>query len=496
MSEAPVQKQAETQQPRIWFGLSTKLLLLTIGFVMLAEVLIFVPSVANFRNNWLNDRQAEAGIVAATLEGTSQSIGMETMLLDKLGAYELAVLRDGQTTVLATSQPIDTDYKIVDLMNFGILSSIGDAFGTLFRTEERILKIKTEPDPSGQRLQLLVPERALRTDMLIFARNITFLSLAISLITAALVYLALTRLFVRPLRRLDEAMASFASAPEDATKVLRPSGRHDEIGRAEERLSFMQKELVTMLGERRRLADLGLAVSKINHDLRNLLASVQILSDRLTMLEDPTVKRLAPKIVRAVDRAISFCEATLTYGQIKETPPRSQPVPLYNLAVDICEFAGLANHPAIRFENNVSRRLQVMADPDYMFRILLNLARNATQAMESTKGDNHVLRISAARQNNSTIRIIVEDTGPGIPEDMQDTLFEAFKSQSRPGGTGLGLTIVADLVRVHDGKIRLMKTDKGAAFEIIMEAARDMDIVQHSEPANEEKEQNQRSMLH
>ncbi len=69
--------------------------------------------------------------------------------------------------------------------------------------------------------------------------------------------------------------------PESTARIIKPSGRGDEIGVAERELSDMQRDLVSMLHQKSRLAALGLAVSKINHDLRNLLASSQLLSDQL-----------------------------------------------------------------------------------------------------------------------------------------------------------------------------------------------------------------------
>src|SRR4029079_9562465 len=109
-------------------------------------------------------------------------------------------------------------------------------------------------------------------------------------------------------------MLRFSENPEDASRIIVPSQRRDEIGTAERELAHMQSELTQTLQQKNRLAALGLAVSKISHDLRNMLASAQLISDRLGSLPDLTVQRFAPKLIASLGRAISFCEGTLRFG--------------------------------------------------------------------------------------------------------------------------------------------------------------------------------------
>ena len=98
---------------------------------------------------------------------------------------------------------------------------------------------------------------------------------------AALVYLSLNALLVRPMQRITRAMERFRADPEDPAAHVHLSGRRDEIGRAEAELDRMQADLRVALSSRARLAALGEAVAKINHDLRNMLTSAQIASERL-----------------------------------------------------------------------------------------------------------------------------------------------------------------------------------------------------------------------
>src|SRR5918997_785203 len=128
------------------------------------------------------------------------------------------------------------------------------------------------------------------------------------------------------------------------------------------------------------LAALGLAVSKINHDLRNLLASAQLFSDRLAGLPDPTVQRFAPKLMRALERAIDFCQSTLSYGRAQEAPPERRLLALQPLVEEVRETLGVGPDSNVQWISSVERDLRIDADPDQLFRVLVNMGRNALQA--------------------------------------------------------------------------------------------------------------------
>ena len=146
----------------------------------------------------------------------------------------------------------------------------------------------------------------------------------------------------------------------------------------------MQRDLATLLQQKSQLAALGLAVSKINHDLRNLLASAQLFSDRLASLPDPHVQRFAPKLMRALERAIAFCQSTLVLrpraGAAARPPAGSRSS---RWSRRCARRSGSTPGTPVRWISAVERGLMVDADPDQLFRILLNLARNAVQALES-----------------------------------------------------------------------------------------------------------------
>jgi signal transduction histidine kinase len=273
---------------------------------------------------------------------------------------------------------------------------------------------------------------------------------------------------VRPLYRITGNMMAFRSDPENPARVLAASPRRDEIGIVERELADMQRDLASTLQHKTRLATLGLAVSKINHDLRNLLASAQLFSDRLAGLPDPQVQRFAPKLMRALERAIDLCQSTLSYGRAQEPPPDRRPVALAELVEEVRDTLGVQPETRIGWIAAVERGLIADADHDQLLRILVNLARNAQQALESRQANDPArdqIRITGQREG-AVVIIEVADTGPGFSEQARAHLFEAFQGSTRTGGTGLGLAIAAELVRAHGGEINLVEGTIGATFRI------------------------------
>lgn len=450
-------------------GLGTKLLILTVLFVMLSEVLIFVPSIANFRNTWLADAHRNASIAAAILQQPNVPETLKLRLLSDTGTVAISRREGNLRRLLAMGEPPDMVDRHIELGKESIVRSIMDAFDTLFAPPGRLIRISAVPNGRPYEIDVVLTEDALKADMIAYSINILALSLVISFLTAVLIFISLRWLFVKPIRRLTDAMADFAEDPEDEERIIAPSRRNDEFGDAERILASMQSQLVETMSQRRRLAELGLAVSKINHDLRNLLAAASIFSDRLAEVPDPTVQRFVPRIVRALDRAVSYTSGVLAYGRAREAPPQRRLVDVTRLAADVGEILGLDNHPTIDFTIIAEPGMEIDADPDQLYRVLMNLCRNAVEALESNSHDAVVRRLAIAAETlDDGVRIVVSDTGPGIPESVRASLFQPFQSSNRRSGTGLGLAISAELVRAHGGTLRILPTTTGAAFEIII----------------------------
>lgn len=473
MAEMP--KEPDIQAParpraRRGPGLSGKLLLLTLLFVMLAEVLIYVPSIANFRLTWLAQRMAAAQTASLALKAApdlevSEDLARE--LLTNAEVLAVVLTQDhSRRLILNSGMPPEVD-RTFDLRDVMRPMTVFDAFDSLFAPEGRIIAaIDNARFGAGETIQIVFDETPLKRAMLGFSLNILSLSIVISLITASLVYLVLNWQLVRPIRRLTGAIMRFAVRPEDSGRVIRPSGRRDEIGVAESELAKMQNQLQSMLQQKANLAALGLAVSKINHDLRNMLAHAQLLSDRLTAVKDPTVQTLAPKLVGSLDRAIELCSNTLKFGKAQEAPPSRR---RFRLAETVAEVAGMLEveqRSGIQWADRVDPALEIDADPDHLFRILMNLVRNAVEAIEAAASPDGAEISISARREGSVVFVQVCDTGPGVPETVRANLFEAFKGTGRPGGVGLGLAIAAELTHAHGGEMRYLERNRGAGFEV------------------------------
>ena len=459
-------------QPGLLSGLSGKVLALTIIFVMLGEVLIFLPSIANFRIQWLKTRVAQAEIAALAAEADPDqtlSNDLRSEILMGAGVLVVSLTKEGKRQLMLRS---DGDFMIdakYDLRSIMWAPAITDAFMTMFETDRRVIGITDQPpNMSGDVIEIALYEQPLRQAMLAYGLNILILSIILSVLVAVLVFFALSRALVRPMQRLTQNMVAFGQDPEDASRIITPTGRRDEIGIAEHELRDMQTDLRSMLQQKNHLAALGLAVAKVSHDLRNMLSSAQLISDRMGMVNDPTVQRFAPKLITSLDRAISFLTQTLNFGRVNEPPPVREKFTLKPLVDELIESAVVQTSSRIVLYNNVTASLSVDADREQLIRILTNLLRNAVQALESAQTPEGAVTLRAWR-DGMVVTIAVRDNGPGIPERIRPKLFEPFQSAARSGGTGLGLAIAAELIRAHGGDISLSSTGpEGTCFHLTL----------------------------
>jgi signal transduction histidine kinase len=457
--------QAKTTGRRVPLarGLSTKLLLLTIVFVLLAEILIFLPWIASYRLNWLRERLGTAAAVSIVLvqgDPASLSRTAQNDVLMAIGAKAIAVRDGGVSRLLVVAQMPPQVDEHIDIANVSMVEGMTGALDTLFFGGKRMLRVFGPVGESDKEFELIMPDYSLRKAMLIYSRNVAFVSLLISLFTAMLVYAAIDLIMIGPIRTMTRSMLSFSEAPDDPGRVIHPAARADEIGVAERELSLMQERLQKMLSEQKHLADLGLAVSKINHDMRNILASAQLMSDRLRQVKDPTVQAFAPKLLRALDRAVSYSEGVLAYGRTQEPPPSRRRLRLRQLVEDVQGLLDIES--GIEFVNAIDPALEVDADSDQLFRVLTNLCRNAVQAMAADTESALIRRLAvSAERIGSVSRILVTDTGPGLPPKARENLFAAFRGSARSGGTGLGLAIAHELIRAHGGTVELVESIGG-----------------------------------
>ena len=455
-------------------SLSSKLLWLTILFVMIAEVLIFVPSVANTRVRWLADRLNTAAAAAVVIEGVDemelpQSIQDDTLMAT--GTKAIVLRKDGASRLIASADMPPMVTHQYDLAAVTPVGAIVDAFDTILFGGDRVIRVYGPvADDPNMIIELVLEDAPLRHAMLIYGRNVFLLSLLISFITAGLVFFAINRIMIGPVRRMTENMQAFSEDPENPGKIIVPRPVGDELGVAEGHLAAMQSRLQQTLKQQRHLADLGLAVSKINHDMRNILTSAQLMSDRLAMIDDPMVKRFAPKLLRTIDRAVGYSSEVLAYGKAREAQPRRRFINLATLAGEVRDIVAEESGAGIDYVLDIDEALEVEADSEQMFRVIYNLVRNAAQAFGADPSDDAALvrRITlSARRTGAVVEIRVTDTGPGLPAKARENLFQPFRGSARSGGTGLGLAIARELVIAHGGSITLDEAvTQGASFRI------------------------------
>jgi signal transduction histidine kinase len=449
--------------------LSGRFLALTVVFVMIAEVLIFVPSVARFRLDYLAQRLEKAQLASLATLATDAAVApaLEAELLSNAGVFNVVLRRDeARQLVLASPIPgeIVATYDLRDAMPWVLMR---DAIMQLFDARDRVIRVIGEPvQGAGLLIEVTAPSEPLRQAMRAYGLRVLVLSALISVVTAGLLFLAVRRLLVAPIARVADSITAYAEAPEDSRRVIVPEAGVAELRRAEEALQQMQMQLTGALRQRERLAQLGAAVAKISHDLRNILTSAQLFADRIERSDDPVVARVAPKLLGSISRAVSLCEATLAFGKAEEPPPRLTRFSLRRLVEDLLAGEGLADPGRVRAEVDVPPGLMLVADSEQLYRVLANLVRNACQAIEASRGEGGTIEIGAGEDDGGWW-IRIGDTGPGLPPKARENLFTAFQGGARKGGTGLGLAIASELVRGHGGRLDLVKSDaEGTEFLI------------------------------
>ncbi len=450
--------------------LSGRFLILTTVFVMLAEVLIFVPSVARFREDYLQLRLERAQIASlALLADEMIDPELERELLTNAGVFNVVLRRD-EVRQLALSSPIPAPiHATYDLRDAAALRLIRDAMATLVDPSNRIIRVIGDPvQQGGLLIEVTMEQGPLRAEMLEYGLRILLLSAMISVVTAALLFGAVQMFLVRPIKEVVAQIRNYADAPEDTRRIIAPRAKLRELRDAEVALQSMETQLTGALKQKDRLAQLGGAVAKVSHDLRNILTSAQLFADRLEGSEDPLVKRMAPKLVGSITRAVNLCESTLAFGRAEEPPPTLTRIQLSQIVSDVIDAERLAaGEHDLSFSENIPAGLMIRADGEQLHRVLSNLVRNARQAILVTGRPGEIS--VAAHEDEEAWWITVTDTGPGLPPRARENLFRAFRGGVAKGGSGLGLAIAAELVRGHGGRLELRRSDDtGTEFAVCL----------------------------
>lgn len=457
-------------------SLSAKLLFLTISFVLFAEIVVLIPSIANQRINWMHERVEAAYVVGLALDSDYGEMltDEETRALFGTANVIGVVVQHGDKRIPVMVPDSTADQiKIKDTIYLDQMTGpnlIVQAWGNLLSSGNNSLRVigKARYTNEGS-VDIIISEAALRQNLQTYARNVAILSLIISTLTACLVYWSLSLIIVRPVKHLTNNMVTFEDNPEDPAALIIPSERQDEIGGAEESLRALETRTQALLSERKRLAALGAGISKISHDLRNILASAHLMSDRLAASDDPRVRKLSPRLISALDRAINLSRDTLNFARMGPE----------NLNYETCKLAEITNDvfddvatDSVNFENKINADLNIKADKTQIYRALLNIVKNATEALASAgtayAGVEPKIEVRAEEEADQVFLDVV-DNGPGLPEAARPELFEPFKGSFKPGGSGLGIAIAHEILRAHGGNLNLEKSDeKGTTFRFVL----------------------------
>jgi signal transduction histidine kinase len=457
-------------RPRLGAGLSLRLLGLVVASFMLTEVLILVPSVTEYRRDYLRSMLGEAHLAALALEATPNNEVSQTFankLLARVGARGVVLHQPGDTTLMLAGPAMPKIAAVYDLRDASFTQLMINAVKSLLQRRNRVVRVLDfSPKDSRVVVEALLDEAPIRHAMVVYSVRLLEVSVVTMLAVSLLLYAALRWLVVLPLQRLTQSMMEFRDNPEDAGAIIVPSSSRDEIGLAQRELAAMQETVRGALQHKERLAALGTAIAKINHDLKNMLSVMRLLSDRLASSEVPEVKRVMPNLIGTIDRAVALCVGTLSYTRESAAPLNFEQFHLRALIAELAPAvdSGGAATEALQLIDHVPPALSVRGDRDQLFRVLLNLVRNAVES-----GATRI--VFSARGEGNAVAITLADNGPGLPPKARENLFRPFAGSARPGGIGLGLAIAREIMRAHGGDVTLGQSDaEGTLFRLTLPA--------------------------
>jgi len=461
-------------------SLSARVLWLTVGIILLVELVILMPSLGREREAWLWNHVTAAHLAAYSAARASDGmLDAETRqaLLRLSDTKSIKLTVPGKmAVVIAPDQPLPvsmTAYLAKETLLYSTWRA--DMLVLGLGHGKSIEVIAPSPLQQNAILDIVVSGDSLAAYLRVYTGHIALLSLVIGLITGLLVFAALDRLLVRPMRILTASIVGFRQDPEQdgqSDLVWLMTGRDDEISDAARELKTMQDEMRAALWRNARLAAVGTSVAKISHDLRNILSSALLVADRLQETSDPLAQRAARTLIPAVERAAQLVSRTVDFA--REGPPA-----ITRSAVGVRELideAILVIRPSLRPDDNevtidnlVPRELVLPLDRAQIYRVLVNLLRNAMEA-----GANQI-SLSVETENGIT-RMKVADNGPGLPLRVRENLFKPFAGSGRHGGTGLGLAIARDLIRAHGGDLILAQTGPNGTVFVMDLAVSELQI--------------------
>jgi len=288
---------------------------------------------------------------------------------------------------------------------------------------------------------------------------------AVSLLGALSLSLYLSRRLSNPLREVERGARLLGDGRLDH-RVSVQTGDEVEV------LADAFNQMAHRLAEARdqeRLAFVGRTAAGIVHDIKNPLTSIKGFADLLTTAESPEERQEFSRIIgEDADRILSMVQELLDFSRGTPADLELEPTSAKDIAADLARAVGRDMERAgVALDITTRDDAFVRVDKDRILRVLTNLASNAREAMQETGG---TLSVEIGRFDD-TVRIVLQDTGPGVPDEIANTVFEPFVTHGKQRGTGLGLAICKQIVAAHGGAITLdPSSERGARFVIELPA--------------------------
>ncbi|KAB1441526.1 sensor histidine kinase [Pseudodesulfovibrio senegalensis] len=282
-------------------------------------------------------------------------------------------------------------------------------------------------------------------------------TLVIAMGVVAIVVLALvifvSKSILGPLRRVHEATRSIAQGTFEPLAV---KNAEDEIQQVFVALNSMVEELnkrQTQLVQAQKLSSIGTLASGIAHQLNNPLnnisTSAQLLSEQ-TAGQNPFADKMMDNIAQETVRARDIVKGLLEFSRHKDFSPR--PCNIKKVITSALQLVSSQIGPRITVNVRVADEVTLYLDRQRFNEALINLIINATQAIGDEEG---TIEIESYRDADHKI-ITIADSGPGIPPEILQRIFDPFFSTKEVGqGTGLGLYVVYGIIEEHNGSIRV-----------------------------------------
>ena len=345
-------------------------------------------------------------------------------------------------------KPIDRDIEIYDVNRRIYTNSFINAIKAVITDQPKLVQLTY--NDNGQQLSFIINQTPIRDTIRSYLPMGFLLFSTTFSVLGFILYFVLRRFYLAPLKSLTTTLAEFANdptVPRPTANALKINSDFRDAARA---LDELQRNTITEMRQRERLAEIGEAVAKINNDIRNVLSSATLVADALLGSKDKQVSRTAPHVVRSLEQAVDLCQSMMDY-LVAVPDPQLSTFSMNNIANELVD--------ATKMQITYSGPAEIHADRKMMQRIFLNLARNSGGA-GATK-----LHIDIWRAGHLGI-IDISDNGNGIPKQQWDSLFQAFKTHGRCG-SGLGLAIAQDLVAAQGGHVKLSRSNEnGTEFRI------------------------------